>query len=69
MAPRILGTLLATSSLLFAQATVEGTVVNAITRASIGGVVVRLYTQKGVHYQTNSTGDGTFRITGVQEVL
>jgi hypothetical protein len=58
---------LAAASVVSAQATVEGTVVNTITRAGIAGAVVRLYTQKGVHYETNTTGDGTFQITGVQE--
>ena len=52
---------------LCAQATVEGIVVNSITRAGIEGVPVRLYTQKGNRYETSTGAGGLFRVPGVQE--
>jgi hypothetical protein len=55
------------SGVLFAQATVEGTVVNSVTRAGIEGVSVKFYTQQGVRYETTTGGGGTFRIAGMRD--
>src|SRR5215471_20879193 len=54
------------AGVLSAQATVEGTVVNSVTRAGIEGVSVKFYTQQGVRYETTTGGGGTFRIAGMR---
>lgn len=54
------------AGLLSAQATVEGTVVNSVTRAGIEGVSVKFYTQQGIRYETTTGGGGTFRIAGMR---
>ena len=52
---------------LSAQATMQGIVVNSITRAGIEGVSVRLYTSTGIRYEATTSGGGLFRIVGMQE--
>ena len=54
------------AGLLSAQATIEGTVVNSVTRAGIEGVSVKFYTQQGIRYETTTGGGGTFRIAGMR---
>jgi hypothetical protein len=46
-------------------ATVEGAVANSLTGAGVAGVTVRLWTQKGTHYETTTDAAGAYRITGM----
>jgi hypothetical protein len=55
------------AGVLSAQATLEGTVVNSVTRAGLEGVSVKFYTQQGVRYETTTGGGGTFRIAGMRD--
>jgi hypothetical protein len=52
--------------ILSAQSTIDGAVVNSVTRGGIEGVSVKFYTQKGVRYEATTTSDGSFHIAGVQ---
>jgi hypothetical protein len=52
--------------ILFAQSTIDGAVVNSVTRAGIEGVSVKFYTQKGVRYEATTASDGSFHIADVQ---
>lgn len=52
--------------ILSAQSTIDGAVVNSVTRAGIEGVSIKFYTQKGVRYETTTASDGSFHIAGVQ---
>jgi hypothetical protein len=49
-----------------AQGSIEGVVVNGVTRVGIAGALVKFYTQQGVRYETTTDFAGAFRITGVQ---
>jgi 5-hydroxyisourate hydrolase-like protein (transthyretin family) len=65
MPSRILEALLFSSSLLSAQATIEGTVVHSVTREGIAGAEVRFLPGKGAVYKAITAADGGFRITDV----
>jgi Carboxypeptidase regulatory-like domain len=54
------------AGILPAQSTIDGRVVNSVTRGGIEGVSVEFYTQKGVRYETVTASDGSFHIAGVE---
>lgn len=55
------------AGIVSAQSTIDGRVVNSVTHGGIEGVSVRLYTQKGVRYETVTASDGSFHIAGVEQ--
>jgi Carboxypeptidase regulatory-like domain len=50
-----------------AQSTIDGRVVDSVTRGGIEGVSVEFYTQQGVHFETITASDGSFHISGVEQ--
>jgi len=64
---RVIAALLFVSVALCAQATIEGTVVNSVTRGGIEGVSVKFYSQQGVRYEATTGSGGSFSITGVKD--
>ena len=63
---RIAALVLSAAAVVSAQAVIEGTVVNSVTRAGIEGVDVRYYTSKGVRYTATTTSGGIFRLEGIE---
>jgi len=60
---------LSVSAFAWAQdgASLDGTVINSVTHAGIGGVDVRVFSKDSTRYQTTTDAAGAFHISGMKE--